>query len=221
MSTTSGCITPEEKEKDSDGDGYVDSDDMFPEDQTEWSDLDGDGVGDNSDAFPDDPNKWEETEENGLGNDTDEDSSDGKDTKMIYNEASLSPRSGWIDSNGNTTHIEEFHLKEDDIYRINFHVFINDSDEEHAKTDEGSDSDTVKATVEGGEIVDYEEGQTPFVLDCSWESYVLLSNDWSVTIEAIYCGGGKPALTPIGWIAYVDQGVAWKIYVDYVYLTYQ
>lgn len=41
---------------DSDGDGYPDSSDVFPDDPTEWMDSDGDGVGDNSDAFPFDPN---------------------------------------------------------------------------------------------------------------------------------------------------------------------
>jgi nitrous oxidase accessory protein len=40
---------------DTDADGIVDSDDMFPTNDQEWSDRDDDGVGDNSDAFPDDP----------------------------------------------------------------------------------------------------------------------------------------------------------------------
>ena len=37
---------------DSDGDGVVDVDDIFPNDPEEWTDSDGDGVGDNSDSFP-------------------------------------------------------------------------------------------------------------------------------------------------------------------------
>jgi len=44
------------QEGDTDGDGYPDSSDVFPDDPTEWLDSDGDGVGDNSDAFPHDPN---------------------------------------------------------------------------------------------------------------------------------------------------------------------
>ena len=35
---------------DTDGDGYPDGDDAFPNDPTEWADTDGDGVGDNADA---------------------------------------------------------------------------------------------------------------------------------------------------------------------------
>ena len=38
--------------KDTDGDGYIDSEDVFPLDKTEWLDFDKDGRGDNSDAFP-------------------------------------------------------------------------------------------------------------------------------------------------------------------------
>jgi hypothetical protein len=37
---------------DSDGDGYNDSVDVFPNDNTEWEDTDGDNVGDNGDAHP-------------------------------------------------------------------------------------------------------------------------------------------------------------------------
>jgi hypothetical protein len=40
---------------DSDGDGYGDSDDAFPNDPGENSDSDGDGIGDNSDFAPNDP----------------------------------------------------------------------------------------------------------------------------------------------------------------------
>ncbi|MEZ5738747.1 MAG: PA14 domain-containing protein, partial [Burkholderiaceae bacterium] len=40
---------------DSDGDGYLDANDAFPNDPTEWADSDGDGVGDNSDLYPTDP----------------------------------------------------------------------------------------------------------------------------------------------------------------------
>ena len=32
---------------DSDGDGYADDDDTFPDDGTQWEDSDGDGYGDN------------------------------------------------------------------------------------------------------------------------------------------------------------------------------
>jgi len=41
-------------DRDTDGDGVIDSEDAFPNDPKEQVDSDGDGVGDNSDAFPND-----------------------------------------------------------------------------------------------------------------------------------------------------------------------
>ena len=54
--TTSSAVT------DTDGDGYPDDEDAFPNDATEWADSDGDGHGDNSDAYPNDASKWKKTE---------------------------------------------------------------------------------------------------------------------------------------------------------------
>ena len=76
---------------DSDGDGYADSVDAFPNDPNEWADTDGDGIGDNSDlcpndpdndidgdgecgdvdAFPNDPNEWADTDGDGVGDNED------------------------------------------------------------------------------------------------------------------------------------------------------
>ena len=47
-------------ERDSDGDGIVDSLDAFPNDASETTDTDGDGVGDNTDAYPNDGTRSEE-----------------------------------------------------------------------------------------------------------------------------------------------------------------
>ena len=48
-------------ERDSDGDGTVDSLDAFPNDASETTDTDGDGVGDNTDAYPNDGTRSEES----------------------------------------------------------------------------------------------------------------------------------------------------------------
>ena len=53
----SGCI-----DTDSDGDGYNDEVDMFPDDDKEWMDSDNDGVGDNSDGFPNNNNLTDKIE---------------------------------------------------------------------------------------------------------------------------------------------------------------
>jgi hypothetical protein len=56
---------------DTDGDGYNDTVDAFPSNNTEWVDSDGDGVGDNTDAFPQDANETRDTDGDGVGDNTD------------------------------------------------------------------------------------------------------------------------------------------------------
>ena len=52
------AISPLSIIHDTDGDGYPDASDLFPNDSTEWKDTDGDGHGDNSDFFPSNPSRW-------------------------------------------------------------------------------------------------------------------------------------------------------------------
>ena len=64
-----GCALDQ---KDTDGDGYNDAVDAFPNDATQWSDMDGDGYGDNasgnnSDAFPTDGTQWSDADGDGYG----------------------------------------------------------------------------------------------------------------------------------------------------------
>ena len=56
---------------DTDGDGYNDFDDRFPEDPEEWADSDDDGVGDNSDDFPNDPEETNDADGDGVGDNSD------------------------------------------------------------------------------------------------------------------------------------------------------
>ncbi|MGB1818289.1 MAG: hypothetical protein ACPHK2_01585, partial [Candidatus Poseidoniaceae archaeon] len=57
---------------DTDGDGYIDDLDAFPNDSTQWQDTDGDGYGDNlsgnnPDIFPLDFTQWNDTDMDGYG----------------------------------------------------------------------------------------------------------------------------------------------------------
>jgi hypothetical protein len=70
----SGCTEKKPEDNtvtDTDGDGYRDALDAFPDDSTEWEDSDGDGVGDNTDAFPQDANETRDTDDDGVGDNTD------------------------------------------------------------------------------------------------------------------------------------------------------
>lgn len=56
---------------DTDGDGYHDEIDAFPDDPSEWVDSDGDGTGDNSDVFPTDPTEIADSDWDGTGDNAD------------------------------------------------------------------------------------------------------------------------------------------------------
>ena len=64
-------IIAELEEKDSDGDGFTDSNDAFPNDPNEWEDSDNDGVGDNADEFPNDPSETSDSDGDGVGDNSD------------------------------------------------------------------------------------------------------------------------------------------------------
>lgn len=65
---------------DSDGDGYNDDVDAFPNDSREHLDDDGDGVGNNSDVFPDDPNEHADSDNDGTGDNADPFDNDPNET---------------------------------------------------------------------------------------------------------------------------------------------
>jgi hypothetical protein len=71
VNSTWKVISPSTEPMDSDGDGYDDESDEFPNDETEWSDSDGDGVGDNSDDFPNDASETKDSDGDGYGDNGD------------------------------------------------------------------------------------------------------------------------------------------------------
>jgi|APSaa5957512493_1039668.scaffolds.fasta_scaffold02505_3 hypothetical protein len=73
---------------DGDGDGWADQDDDFPNDASEHRDSDGDGVGDNADDFPMDSNEWSDSDSDGVGDNADEFPLDSSE---------------WLDSDGDGT----------------------------------------------------------------------------------------------------------------------
>ena len=71
VNSTWKVISPSTETLDSDGDGYDDETDEFPNDDTEWKDSDGDGVGDNSDDFPNDAGETTDSDGDGVGDNSD------------------------------------------------------------------------------------------------------------------------------------------------------
>jgi len=68
----SGCQENEINKKiDTDGDGYIDEIDAFPNDISEWEDSDNDGIGNNLDLFPNDSTEWKDTDLDGVGDNSD------------------------------------------------------------------------------------------------------------------------------------------------------
>ena len=90
----SGCV-----EVDSDGDGYSDSKDAFPNDDDEWFDSDSDGVGDNSDEFPNDTNEWIDIDNDGYGDNSDDFPDDNRYHKKEYIIGEYGPVSYTLESN--------------------------------------------------------------------------------------------------------------------------
>ncbi|MEZ8991326.1 thrombospondin type 3 repeat-containing protein [Vibrio breoganii] len=69
--TDGDSLSVVETDDDTDNDGYLNSEDVFPLNANEWLDSDEDGVGDNSDAFPQDPNETVDSDGDGVGDNSD------------------------------------------------------------------------------------------------------------------------------------------------------
>ena len=96
------CVDP-----DRDGDGYDNTQDVFPDNDREWVDTDGDGLGDNfevdddndgyldtNDAFPLDPNEWADADNDGIGDNADPDiGNDGFPDEELVVSGVLTPNS--------------------------------------------------------------------------------------------------------------------------------
>ncbi|MDP7003517.1 MAG: hypothetical protein QGG21_00640, partial [Candidatus Thalassarchaeaceae archaeon] len=95
---------------DSDGDGYNDHDDRFPDDPNEWDDSDDDGLGDNADDFPEDASEQYDSDGDGVGDNGDAfpwDPSESADTDGdgYGDNTDAFPEDGteWVDTDGDGT----------------------------------------------------------------------------------------------------------------------
>ena len=102
-----GDLLPDCIDSDRDGDGVLNTQDVFPDDSNEWADTDGDGLGDNfevdkdgdgvldsMDAFPLDPFEWADTDLDGIGDNADTDiGNDGFPDEELVVSGILTPNS--------------------------------------------------------------------------------------------------------------------------------
>ncbi|MDB9795376.1 gliding motility-associated C-terminal domain-containing protein [Flavobacteriaceae bacterium] len=113
---------PDCVDEDKDGDGYLNDNDAFPEDGSEWIDTDGDGLGDNfevdddndgyldtNDAFPLDPNEWADADNDGIGDNADpDDNNDGFDDDKVFTSGVLTPGSGGLEDTWKIINIAQY-----------------------------------------------------------------------------------------------------------------
>ena len=128
------CVDP-----DRDGDGYLNSEDVFPDDVDEWVDTDGDGLGDNfevdddndgyldtNDAFPLDPNEWADADNDGIGDNADpDDNNDGFEDDKLFTSGLLTPGSGGLENTWKIINIEQYPTNRVSVYDKNGNVVFS------------------------------------------------------------------------------------------------
>ena len=124
---------PNCKDSDIDGDGCINTQDVFPRDSSECEDTDGDGLGNNvdvdddndgvidsDDAFPLDPNESKDADNDGIGDNTDtDDNNDGfNDDKLIVSGV-LTPNSNGMESTWKIINLDGYPLARVSVYNRN------------------------------------------------------------------------------------------------------
>jgi hypothetical protein len=224
------------------GDGIDDgadgggSDDDGADDPNDGADDGADGGGsddDGGDVPDDDGDNGTDDGEGGSdepvppieGGEDDDDGSDNGTGNAIGDtvNVSLPQRSGWIESteseeSSELRHDEPVYLPEATVKEITFMIHVEDSDEEHAETDEGSEPDIIKSSAtDSGDLYQESTATTPGDMIFTFKAEDgYLGQNWTVSIWGEEFGGGAPAYV-FGFIVWVDQGAAWTLDVNYVY----
>ena len=111
------CVDP-----DRDGDGYDNTQDVFPDNDREWEDFDKDGLGNNfdvdddndgcldaTDLFPLNPNECSDADNDGIGDNADpDDNNDGFDDDKLFVSGLLTPGSSGLEDTWKVINIEQY-----------------------------------------------------------------------------------------------------------------
>lgn len=120
-------------DSDRDGDGIENTQDVFPDDATEWQDTDGDGLGDNfevdddndgvldsMDAFPLDPAEWADADGDGIGDNADpDDNNDGFEDNQLFVSGVLTPNSSGLESTWKIINLDKYPNARVTVYNKN------------------------------------------------------------------------------------------------------
>ena len=146
---------------------------------------------------------------------------------------------GWVSSPDavepvETEHTEDINFAEKNITKVKITCSAADSDAAHADTDDGSGPDTVEFKISDGG----NNSQTIEILTDGTQNFVsqdvqfpsggnategqFMGNHWTIRIKGKKYEGGKdadplPNIISGPYIIYIDQGIAWKIHVEYSY----
>ncbi len=111
-------LPPGDSSIDDDKDGFMNDEDFFPKDSSEWNDSDSDGVGDNKDKFPFDPSASIDTDDDGYPDKWNEGKNANDSTSippLIRDDLPFNPK--------------EFQDSDGDGYGDNIDLFPNDETE--------------------------------------------------------------------------------------------
>ena len=128
-------------DSDRDGDGYLNTNDFFPDNSKEWSDADADGLGDNldvdddndgildsTDAFPLDPSEWIDTDGDGIGDNEDlDDNNDGFNDIDLLPSGLLTPNCNCSESVWRVVNIENHPTSRVRVYNKSGHEVFSAS----------------------------------------------------------------------------------------------
>ena len=124
---------PDCKDTDIDGDGCINTQDVFPRDPSECIDTDGDGLGNNvdvdddndgvidqDDAFPLDPSESKDADGDGIGDNADpDDNNDGFDDEKVVVSGLLTPNSSGMENTWKVINIDQYPQARVSVYDKN------------------------------------------------------------------------------------------------------
>lgn len=155
-----------------------------------------------------------------------------KPPEMVLKQGTIQQITGWAESNWADSSNEPFIadidipivLNHSNFIKVEFTINVEDSDTQHAESDQGSDPDEVVITASGGNITTEEKrGTTPASIKIEASAQKMgddmsfLSGTWNIHLHAD-CYGGKPMFL-FGFIVYKDQGVAYTIDGQFSYMV--